>query len=726
MEIIYPVVYFISVFICGSLAFLVLLRDRKSKLNRSFFWLSLSIAGWILSLYFFYFLHDGNVLPLGRLNFAFTELIAVFIFYFAFRFPKESFKIRKSLNVLIFLWTVFLVGITLFTDLIDKEEIINNGAIKTIYGSFYFLFVVHFFLFFILFSIFSLLKYKNLENLERYQAKYFILGAFAAIIPATITNIVLPLFFDYFDAQYWGPFFTLLFTGAVTYSIIAHRFMNIQIILRSGSVYFLSFLTLIFFSWIFKYFLGFLLLENNFWSWSDFLVTVVAILVFYPIRNYYFKITNKYFFSSLYNSSQVIYDLSKKISSTLNDNEIYKLVCSTLDEAFHVDGIAILKYKKNHSFLRVKRSESLAFKNNSLTLEESLYEEYFRKGKLVFTEDLAKNKKLKESFGNLRASKIAIVVPLNVGENPVGIITIGSKESRDPYNKEDLEMLEVISAQVAIAIQNAISYKEIKEFSKKMEREVKKATKELTSTNKKLRKIDKAKSEFISIASHQLRTPLTSIKGFTSLLIDGSYGDISPEQKQVLEKVYISNERLIMLVEDLLNVSRIERGKLDYEFQEIKMVDLIESVIKIMNIQAKERNLFLKFENKAPVNFTIEADYRKLVEIIGNLVDNAIKYTEKGGVTVVLNKQKDSSVLIEVMDTGVGIKRTEIPKLFEKFSRGEGIHRLYAGGTGLGLYVVKKMTEAHGGKVWIKSAGEGKGSSFLLELPLHQKKIDQT
>ena len=243
--------------------------------------------------------------------------------------------------------------------------------------------------------------------------------------------------------------------------------------------------------------------------------------------------------------------------------------------------------------------------------------------------------------------------------------------------------------------------------------------------NKKLKAVNKSKSEFISIASHQLRTPLTSIKGFTSLLTEGAYGKISHEKKEVLDKIYVSNERLIALVDNLLNISRIERGKMEYDFQKVDIKDLVGNIVKVMKIQAKSKKLFLKLRSKIKSSLLIEIDRSKIIEAIGNLIDNGIKYTEKGGVTITLEK-KGKFVVVAVSDTGVGVEPDEIPELFDKFSRGKEIHKLYTEGTGLGLFIAKKLVEAHHGKILAKSLGEEKGSTFLIELPIKQRDNKKT
>jgi len=242
----------------------------------------------------------------------------------------------------------------------------------------------------------------------------------------------------------------------------------------------------------------------------------------------------------------------------------------------------------------------------------------------------------------------------------------------------------------------------------------------LAQANDQLRKLDNAKSEFISIASHQLRTPLTAIKGFISLLIEGSYGKMEPAHREIMNKVYISNERLIALVEDMLNLSRIESGRMEYSFEKVKIEDVAKEVYDTFAIRSKEKGL--KLELKLPEAPLPEAmtDRNKIREVISNLVDNAIKYTLKGWVSIRIS-QKDGKIIVAIVDTGIGVPKDELPYLFEKFSRGKDISRLNTGGTGLGLHVGKRMMEALHGAINVESEGEGKGSTFFIEVPIEME-----
>jgi len=240
---------------------------------------------------------------------------------------------------------------------------------------------------------------------------------------------------------------------------------------------------------------------------------------------------------------------------------------------------------------------------------------------------------------------------------------------------------------------------------------------QLAEANVKLHQLDKAKSEFISIASHQLRTPLTAIKGFVSLLLEGTYGQVPETQRGALEKVYISNERLVQLVEDLLNISRIEAGRMEFDFQEVQIEDMVQEVVHTLELSAKGKKLYLEWKKPETLLPKIKIDITKIKEVISNMVDNAIKYTQKGGVTVRVEKDKDSMRVI-VSDTGMGMEKDELEGIFEKFQRGTQSSHYHTDGTGLGMYIGRKIVAEHKGKIWAESDGKGKGSRFILELPV--------
>jgi len=242
---------------------------------------------------------------------------------------------------------------------------------------------------------------------------------------------------------------------------------------------------------------------------------------------------------------------------------------------------------------------------------------------------------------------------------------------------------------------------------------IEKLASDLTAANTKLQGLDQLKSEFVSLASHQLRGPLTAIKGYTSEIIEGDFGEVPKHLFQPLHTILKSCQSLVTIVEDFLNVSRMEQGKMTYDRTFFDMADLIEEVVRENqpNFDRKKLKVYVM----ASQGSNVEADRGKIKQIVGNLIDNSIKYTPAGEVHVGVARNADK-IVFSVKDTGVGIRRETMPKLFQKFSRAEDASKANILGTGLGLYIASQMIKAHGGRIWAESAGEGKGSAFFVEL----------
>lgn len=230
------------------------------------------------------------------------------------------------------------------------------------------------------------------------------------------------------------------------------------------------------------------------------------------------------------------------------------------------------------------------------------------------------------------------------------------------------------------------------------------------------KEIEEIRTDLISIASHQLRTPLSEIKGLISLLDDNIAGALNPKQKEYLELLSVANERMINLVNDLLNVSRIEQGRIQLNFQKVNLGTLSADICKSLQVTAKQKkqNLTLTIDQNIPF---VSADPEKTKEIISNLVENALKYTPDGGTIAVRVTAANNACWVLVKDNGVGVPKAKQKDLFQKFSRLENPLSQKTTGTGLGLFTVKQLVEKQNGHVWVES-DEGKGSTFGFALPV--------
>jgi PAS domain S-box-containing protein len=229
--------------------------------------------------------------------------------------------------------------------------------------------------------------------------------------------------------------------------------------------------------------------------------------------------------------------------------------------------------------------------------------------------------------------------------------------------------------------------------------------------------VEKMKTEFVSLAAHQLRTPLSAIKWTMKMLLDNDLGEITEEQRDFIEKVYGSNERMIHLINDLLNVARIEEGRFLYSLNPLQMEEAVSTAIKNLQEKSKKRKVKIIFKKPAMPLPPAFADREKIEIAINNIIDNALDYSPSSGkINIKLSSDKNE-VKFSAEDNGVGIPENQKQRIFSKFFRGENVVRLDTDGTGLGMFITKNIIDAHGGKIWFESK-EGKGTSFFFTIPI--------
>ena len=230
------------------------------------------------------------------------------------------------------------------------------------------------------------------------------------------------------------------------------------------------------------------------------------------------------------------------------------------------------------------------------------------------------------------------------------------------------------------------------------------------------KRIEDMKTEFVSIVSHEFRTPLTSIKGFVDLILEGDTGEINETQKEFLEIAQVETNRLAGLVTDLLDVSRIEAGRIELRMEPLSLGEVINAAITSLQPQVTEKEVEVTV-HLSEESLKVKGEHDRIDQILLNLLSNAIKYNRQGGQIDIVVSRDTGMVQIDVVDTGIGIPDTDIPMLFTKFYKAGATATVSTGGTGLGLFIAKSLVELHGGRIWVKSE-EGKGSTFSFTLPV--------
>lgn len=437
-----------------------------------------------------------------------------------------------------------------------------------------------------------------------------------------------------------------------------------------------------------------------------------------PLKKFLEGITDRFLFKREYQPQELLASLAEVANSTLNEDELLKSVIDNLSRAFHPESLAIfLTEKKGGDFILSAKNDHFWPVGHHLPPDDPLVELLERSKRGLVLKILRHRFKDNKAIKTLEFLEAAIAVPIYSQEDLVGFMLLGIKKSGDDYNLSDLKILGAIADQLSIALVRARLYGELENFNLTLKEQVESATADLRAANKRLSDLDRIKSDFISIASHKLRTPLTVIKGYVSMILDGSFGRVPKNQKEALEKVFVSNERMVRLVDNLLEVYHIDSNKMKFNWQSIVLTDLASMIVNEFMASAKKKSLTLDFILPKGELPTVRADQEKIREVIINLLDNAIKYTAQGGIKVKL-EQINHDVVFSCSDTGVGIRPEDISKLFQKFSRAPGISLIDTESTGIGLYVAKRIIGLHGGRIWAESAGENKGSRFSFALPL--------
>ena len=308
----------------------------------------------------------------------------------------------------------------------------------------------------------------------------------------------------------------------------------------------------------------------------------------------------------------------------------------------------------------------------------------------------------------LRA-RIFANIPLVARGEAIGVIAAGNPETRRPIQEETRSFLRIFAAHAAIAIENARLYKSLKEHSATLEQRIEERTKELAEASRQ-------KSRFLASMSHELRTPLNAILGFSEVLLDRFVGDLTPKQVEYLESIHTSGKHLLGLINDLLDLSKIEAGKMVLHPEPCYLPQTLEDALTLVRSEATRKRLTLGLEVAAEVGL-VEADPAKLKQILYNLLSNAIKFTPEGGRVTVRGQRVGSLVEVAVADTGIGIRPADQQRIFGEFEQVDSAYARQVQGTGLGLPLTRRLVELHGGTLTLESA-EGKGSTFTFTLPL--------
>ncbi|MFM8322370.1 MAG: GAF domain-containing protein [Chloroflexota bacterium] len=296
-----------------------------------------------------------------------------------------------------------------------------------------------------------------------------------------------------------------------------------------------------------------------------------------------------------------------------------------------------------------------------------------------------------------------LAVPMTIANTLLGVFDVQA-DTLNRFTDEDLRTYATLASQAAVALQNARLYAE------------------QLATVERLRELDNMKSAFLANMSHELRTPLNSILGFTQVIVEGLDGPLTDLMVSDLELIEKNGKHLLNLINDVLDMAKIEAGRLTLSPEPVNLYDMVDEVIMTNAALARDKNLYMDLNADPVGDWIVMADHVRIRQILINLMGNSIKFTDHGGITVELERfgvsEADARIQVRIRDTGIGVPQDKLEDIFEAFSQVDSSTTRKAGGTGLGLPISRRLVEMHGGRLWAESGGSGKGSVFLLELPV--------
>lgn len=554
---------------------------------------------------------------------------------------------------------------------------------------------------------------RKLRKKTRRQFTLMQIGVLPILVGAPITSIILPVFLNVNTLIVFSPLYPVFYLLMIGYAIVRHGLFDIRLVVVRTLAYILSLSTLAILYGIF----AFQIVQELFGYRSSTTENVVNIamalvlaFIFQPVKRFFDRVTNRIFFKDQYDTNDFVGRLSDVLTTTTDLRTLLHRAATEIGTT--------LKSEQAFFYLRYAgdRYISAGTKDyKTLSLDEFEVTRRFmseNNHEIIIADTMPGEH---EATKILKRRSIAVMMPIVRGKDIFGYFALGESRSSG-YKERDIRAIETVSGALLIAIQNSLSAQEVRELNVHLQERIKEATNELTKSNAQLKKLDKSKDEFLSLASHQLRTPLTSIKGYLSMVLEGDLGSISKEQEKALSQSFGSAQRMVFLINDFLNVSRLQTGKFEIEKKEVDLAKLTGEEVAQLKDTAKSKQITIEY--KAPIDLApIQADANKLRQVIMNFIDNALYYSPAGTTVRVLLQREAESLVLKVIDAGMGVPAAEQANLFSKFFRATNARKQRPDGTGIGLYMAKKVIVGHGGTVVFESA-EGKGSTFGFSLPI--------
>ena len=701
------------------LGMLVLKKSKRHYDTKQWFFLvCLCLAVWSAGLEMFSLADNGAALDIASRWFYVAS--AVFCPALAIFTAKSFLPLTKSVRSFIFISSSLFIVLSIYI-ILAPEFIINASEITTpvdfsqipINAINYIVFATFFSVFFLVVMWFGYVAWRKSDTIRRKQVAIYMTGLLVSSIPGFVVDLLLPALGDY--RYVWvGPVAIILFLFAIMYSIVKYRLMDVKTAVARSVSYMLLLIALAVVYVISAYIISIVIFQRTLTidSRLNFMNMVLAILLaflYQPIKRFFNKLTDRVFYYGEYDADTFAREISKILTYTADLQLLTRRVGNYIASSLKAEKVAFCIPEKGIYGRTGRRRLSVVEEDVRRIMD--YYYKYCSFPEVILANQV-KDPELKKL---LDIHRTKIVIPLLHQNQETGILFLGEHKSLG-YSSRDIEMLESIAGELAVSIRNSLSMEEINELNKSLQRRIDEATKELRFSNRQLQRLDEAKNEFISMASHQLRTPLTSIKGYLDMMLEGDLGKISPTQRAVLREAFSSSERMVRLINDFLNVSRLQTGKFTIDKQSVDIAQILRDEVSLLKVVADQRSveMVLKIDKKIP---SLAVDSEKIRQVMLNMIDNAIYYSSPHKKVAITLKSSGKMIEFSVKDSGIGVPKSEQANLFGKFFRGTNAKKRRPDGTGVGLFLAKKVILSHDGEMIFESE-EGKGSTFGFRLPV--------
>lgn len=707
---------FVLVEVCFAGFIVLILRSGlRNPVNRSFFFFLVAFALWAASNFLsnITMFPHGTILFLNRSLFVISiiGLYSLLVFIATVTHQKRNAFMSITSGLIASAGIVVAVLPLTVTD-VFVDETFNVGVQFGSFALAYFLVVVY---------ISGVILYRLARGVrqsssrERSKAKVLFTSIGIAIATILATNVLIPLAFDNFGFTAVGLFAGMFIIAGVSYGIVRHGMFDIKRAAVRSVTYSLLLVTLALSYFVLAFLLSTLfgnVFMNAGQAVGGVVISLALALFFQPVRQFFNRVTNKTFYKDEYVSDDFFAALNRTLVSTTDLKSLLQSVSSLIATTLKSEQTFFFIHTDDNHHVSVGTNNYAKLPADDARDLEAYFEAHPNILQVSLIEDNHHIRRL------LLSHRIELVMPLTQGGETIGLLCLG-EHLNAAYTQRDLRVLETVSDELTIAIQNALAVDEVKDLNANLEQRIESATRELRASNAQLQKLDEAKDEFISMASHQLRTPLTSIKGYISILMDGDVGKVSKEQHHLLEEAFMSSERMVRLIGDFLNVSRLQTGKFIIDKHPVDLAKVVAQEVEALEPNATAREL--TFVYKQPKNIPeMNLDENKIQQVIMNFCDNAIYYSKEGSKIKVGLAIVDNYVEFTVKDNGIGVPIAEQEQLFGKFFRATNARKQRPDGTGVGLFLAKKVIDAHNGKIIFESK-EGRGSTFGFKLPIKKR-----